>query len=211
MLPFDQITRDAVTQLLGLDQLNGDGASNFDPAAAAAYRKPTAPQLAQGVANGTLPSQQPTIQFGGDDDQAAQNYRDMRAAKYYASLDGKPGANTLNPLASALFGNQVGAFLNYGNSLDQQYNSPSGPYGQFQAAATAQRPYAAQERIAAMNNQTERQKIGVTSKLVDQLLGSAQNTKPLAGVATDYGAGVAVPYETGPSNWRKYRGKQAAS
>lgn len=139
-------------------------------------------------------------------DAEAQQYRDMRAARYFNSLDGPArGNSSMGPLFGALVGNQLGGFLNYGANLDQQYNSPSGAYGQLQHAATQQRPYASQERIASMQEATKRQRNQLVRQLAGQLFGNALNTQPLAGVATDYGAGVAVPIQPQQSNWAGYR------
>lgn len=72
----------------------------------------------------------------------------MRNQYEFARWANQAGQQNVNPF-SLVAGNQLGSFLNYGQNLERDYESNTGPYGQLQHALTLQRPYRAEENVAA--------------------------------------------------------------
>lgn len=112
-------------------------------------------------------------------------------------------------LFDALAGNQVNAFLNYDNQLDRAYNSPVGPYGQFQQAAAYTAPARASRDIAKIESEANKyiadRKFGsqdyMASKLFEALGGVGANTP--GRIVTSYGASVTP--EGAPPSLSRYR------
>jgi hypothetical protein len=109
--------------------------------------------------------------------------------------------NAMQPkptLEGSLMGNQLSGFLNYGDQLNQQYNSPTGPYGQLQAAATMQRPYKAQENVARTQADADKYIADSKSKTAlgfAEMVRNAIGGSPTA-ISTDYGAAVTPTYKS---------------
>lgn len=86
----------------------------------------------------------------------------------------------------ALIGNQVRGFTGYGDQLNNLYNSPSGPYGQMQAAAAYTAPARSQRYVADSNERIADRKYDAAESMFGRLSQALQPN--VANVETDYGA-----------------------
>jgi hypothetical protein len=143
---------------------------------------PPIPQSPQAGSGGLLPTpgsggvMMPSFEFGEQPAQqpaqAQQELTPQQLVQQRAALEAKDRqarqsmqkwfGSSGSPIASAggnVFGaiaaNQLGGFLNYGNALDQAYNSASGPYGQLQQAAVLTAPSRAERAVASITSQAQ--------------------------------------------------------
>ncbi len=126
------------------------------------------------------------------------------ASQFGRMTEPRPG------IFGAIAGNQANlAAGGYANQLNQTFNSPSGPYGQMQAAAAVTAPARASRDIAAMQTSADRDiarmRFDTTQELFGKLLGRMGQagdvqSQPISGIETDYGGFAKIT----PNSAKKY-------